>query len=123
MTSLGGAALGHELGPNGAATLQIRVIRGIQSKSFIGDIYKLGIVEAARLCDVRAGRLDDQLFGEGMMERTYRRIDIADINIADLSTRNANVFNERCDLFGKYWNILHQIGQMRSMRMLVSTCG
>ena len=59
MTSLGGAALGHELGPNGAATLQIRVIRGIQSKSFIGDIYKLGIVEAARLCDVRAGRLDD----------------------------------------------------------------
>lgn len=58
------------------------------------DIYKLGIKEAAKICDIKAERLDDQLFGEGMMERTYRQIDIADIIIADLSTRNANVFYE-----------------------------
>jgi len=58
------------------------------------DIYKLGILEAAKSCEVIAERLDDQLFSEGMMERTYRQIDIADIVIADLSTRNANVFYE-----------------------------
>lgn len=63
------------------------------SKDF-DDIYKLGIIEAAGLCDVKAERLDEQLFSEGMMERTYRQIDIADIIIADLSTRNANVFYE-----------------------------
>jgi len=63
------------------------------SKDF-DDIYKLGILEAAKSCDVKAERLDDQLFSEGMMERTYRQIDIADIIIADLSTRNANVFYE-----------------------------
>ncbi len=63
------------------------------SKDF-DDIYKLGIIEAAKLCDVKAERLDDQLFNEGMMERTYRQIDIADIIIADLSARNANVFYE-----------------------------
>jgi nucleoside 2-deoxyribosyltransferase len=58
------------------------------------DIYKLGIKEAAKECNVKAERLDEQLFGEGMLDRIYRQIDVADFIIADLSDRNANVFYE-----------------------------
>ncbi|SUB63550.1 Uncharacterised protein [Plesiomonas shigelloides] len=58
------------------------------------DIYKLGIKEAAKECGVLAERLDEQMFSEGMLERIYRQIDTADFIIADLSTRNANVFYE-----------------------------
>ncbi len=58
------------------------------------DIYSLGIKEAAKNCDVKAERLDEQLFGEGMLDRIYRQIDVADFIIADLTDRNANVFYE-----------------------------
>lgn len=58
------------------------------------DTYKLGIKDAANKCDVKAERLDEQLFGEGMLDRIYRQIDVADFIIADLSGRNANVFYE-----------------------------
>lgn len=58
------------------------------------DIYQIGIKEAAKRCDVRAERLDEQLFGEGMMDRICRQIDVADFVIADLSERNPNVFYE-----------------------------
>jgi len=58
------------------------------------DVYKLGIKAAAELCDVKAERLDEQMFIEGMIDRIYRQIEVADIIIADLSTRNANVFYE-----------------------------
>ncbi len=58
------------------------------------DIYKLGIKESAKQCEVKAERLDEQLFHEGMMDRIYRQIDAADMIIADLSDRNANVFYE-----------------------------
>lgn len=58
------------------------------------DIYQLGIKSAAKENEVRAERLDEQLFGEGMLDRIYRQIDVADFIIADLSNRNANVFYE-----------------------------
>jgi len=58
------------------------------------DVYQLGIKEAAIACDVLAERLDDQLFNEGMLDRIYRQIDLADFVIADLSNRNPNVFYE-----------------------------
>jgi len=58
------------------------------------DIYKLGIKEAAKECEVLAERLDEQMFSEGMLERIYRQIDAADFIVADLSNRNANVFYE-----------------------------
>ena len=58
------------------------------------DIYQLAIKQAATESNVKAERLDEQLFSEGMLERIYRQIDIADFIIADLSTRNANVFYE-----------------------------
>lgn len=58
------------------------------------DVYKLGIKEAAINCDILAQRLDEQLFNEGMLDRIYRQIDVADFVIADLSERNPNVFYE-----------------------------
>ncbi|OOE57248.1 hypothetical protein BZG13_11730 [Salinivibrio sp. ML323] len=58
------------------------------------DVYKLGIKEASENCDVLAQRLDEQLFNEGMLDRIYRQIDVADFVIADLSDRNPNVFYE-----------------------------
>ncbi|MEX6502616.1 hypothetical protein [Pseudomonas zhanjiangensis] len=58
------------------------------------DTYKLGIKAAAKEHNVRAERLDEQLFGEGMLDRIYRQIDVADFIIADLSDRNSNVFYE-----------------------------
>lgn len=58
------------------------------------DIYQLGIKQAAIGCNVKAERLDEQIFNEGMLDRIFRQIDIADFIIADLSNRNANVFYE-----------------------------
>jgi len=58
------------------------------------DIYQLGIKAAASNCHVKAERLDEQLFTEGMLDRIYRQIEVADFIIADLSDRNPNVFYE-----------------------------
>lgn len=58
------------------------------------DAYKLGIKAAAKNASVKAERLDEQMYGEGMMDRIYRQIDTADIIVADLSKRNPNVFYE-----------------------------
>lgn len=54
------------------------------SKEF-DDIYKLGIKEAAEKVEIKAQRLDEQMFVEGMLERIYKQIEIADIVIADMS--------------------------------------
>lgn len=62
--------------------------------SSFDDVYKLSIKEAAKHVGVIAERLDDQMFPEGMLERIYRQIDAADIIIADMSTKNPNVFYE-----------------------------
>ena len=56
------------------------------------DVYKLGIKQAAIDCNVRAERLDEQMFEEGMLDRIFRQIEVADFIIADLSNRNPNVF-------------------------------
>lgn len=63
-------------------------------RSEFNDAYQLGIKEAASHVGVHAERLDEQLFGEGMLERIYRQIEAADIIIADMSGQNANVFYE-----------------------------
>jgi nucleoside 2-deoxyribosyltransferase len=38
--------------------------------------------------------VDEQLYREGMLERIYRQVEIADIIIADMAGRNPNVFYE-----------------------------
>lgn len=58
------------------------------------DVYEIGIKEAAQQTGIRAERLDDQIFVEGMLDRIYRQIDAADIVVADMSGKNPNVFYE-----------------------------
>lgn len=58
------------------------------------DIYKFGIKEPAATLDIRAERVDEQIYQEGILERIYRQIDAADIVIADMSGQNPNVFYE-----------------------------
>lgn len=58
------------------------------------DVYKLGIKETASQLDISAERVDEQIFQEGILERIYRQIDVADLVIADMSGQNPNVFYE-----------------------------
>jgi nucleoside 2-deoxyribosyltransferase len=58
------------------------------------DIYKRGIQSAASDCEIVAERVDEQRFSESILERIYRQIETADIVVADMSGRNANVFYE-----------------------------
>ena len=58
------------------------------------DVYRLGIKEPADALDIRAERVDEQMFTEGILDRIYRQIDVADIVIADMSGKNPNVFYE-----------------------------
>ncbi len=58
------------------------------------DIYKLGIKETATALDIVAERVDEQIFREGILDRIYRQIELADIVVADMSDQNPNVFYE-----------------------------
>jgi nucleoside 2-deoxyribosyltransferase len=58
------------------------------------DIYKFGVKEPAAELGVLAERVDEQIYSEGILERIYRQIDLADIIIADMSGQNPNVFYE-----------------------------
>lgn len=62
-------------------------------KSF-DDVYLLGIKETAAQLGISAERVDEQIFQEGILERIYRQIDLADLIIADMSGQNPNVFYE-----------------------------
>jgi hypothetical protein len=59
------------------------------------DVYKLGIKGAvAQFDDLLAERVDEQIYREGILERIYRQIEVADIIIADMTGQNPNVFYE-----------------------------
>jgi hypothetical protein len=58
------------------------------------DIYKLGIKESATQLGMLAERVDEQIFREGILDRIYRQIEVADIIVADMSGQNPNVFCE-----------------------------
>jgi nucleoside 2-deoxyribosyltransferase len=58
------------------------------------DVYKLGIKESAAQLGIIAERVDEQIYTEGILDRIYRQIDVADIVIADMTGQNANVFYE-----------------------------
>lgn len=58
------------------------------------DTYKFGIKEPATQLDIVAERVDEQIYSEGILERIYRQIDLADIIIADMTGQNPNVFYE-----------------------------
>jgi nucleoside 2-deoxyribosyltransferase len=58
------------------------------------DVYRFGIKEPARDLGILAERVDEQIYREGILDRIYRQIEVADIVIADMSGRNPNVFYE-----------------------------
>jgi len=58
------------------------------------DIYKFGIKALAKDIGIKAERVDEQLYTEGMLSRIYSQIDQADLIITDMTGRNPNVFYE-----------------------------
>lgn len=62
--------------------------------SEFSDVYRLGIKETASQLGILAERVDEQIFREGILDRIYRQIEVADLIIADMSGQNPNVFYE-----------------------------
>lgn len=58
------------------------------------DTYQLGIKQACMDAGAYCERVDEQIFEERMLDRIYNQIAKADLIIADMSERNANVFYE-----------------------------
>jgi len=58
------------------------------------DIYKYGIKGAAEKVGAYAERVDEQNFTEGILDRIYNQINKADVIVADMTGRNANVCYE-----------------------------
>jgi len=58
------------------------------------DIYSLGIKEACAEAGGYCERVDEQLFEGSILDRIYNQISKADLIVADMSGRNANVFYE-----------------------------
>ena len=58
------------------------------------DVYRLGIKEPAAALGIRAERVDEQIYKEGILDRIYRQIEAADLIIADMTSQNPNVFYE-----------------------------
>ena len=58
------------------------------------DIYTYGIKGAAEDVGAYAERIDEQIFDEGILERIFNQINKADVIVADMTNRNANVFYE-----------------------------
>ncbi len=62
--------------------------------STFDDLYRFGIKEPAAELGIRAERVDEQLFGEGILDRIYRQIELADVVVAEMTGQNPNVFYE-----------------------------
>jgi hypothetical protein len=58
------------------------------------DTYKFGIKGAAEDAGAYAERVDEQIFVEGMLDRIFNQINKADVIVADMTGKNANVFYE-----------------------------
>lgn len=58
------------------------------------DVYLAGIKPACERAGAYAERVDEQIFQERILQRVYNQIAKADIIVADMSERNANVFYE-----------------------------
>ena len=58
------------------------------------DVYKIGIKEACETAGSYCERVDEQIFSERILDRIYNQIAKADVVIADMTGRNANVFYE-----------------------------
>lgn len=58
------------------------------------DVYQLGIKTACQSEKIYCERVDEQYYEGSMLDRIYNQIQHADYIIADMSTKNPNVFYE-----------------------------
>lgn len=58
------------------------------------DVYQIGIKEACDIAGAYCERVDEQIFSERILDRIYNQIAKSDVVIADMTSRNANVFYE-----------------------------
>src|SRR5438034_46889 len=58
------------------------------------DVYEVGIKAACKDADAYCERVDQQIFTESILDRVYDQIAKADIIVADMTSRNPNVFYE-----------------------------
>jgi hypothetical protein len=58
------------------------------------DVYELGIKPACVKAGGDCQRVDEQLFLENILERIYGQIEEADVIVAEMTSRNPNVFYE-----------------------------
>ena len=58
------------------------------------DAYKLAIRPAAETAGAYCERIDEQIFADNILARLYNQIAKADLLVADMTGRNANVFYE-----------------------------
>ena len=58
------------------------------------DVYQVGIKPACEKAGAYAERVDEQIFRERILQRVYNQIAKADLIVADMTGRNANVFYE-----------------------------
>jgi hypothetical protein len=58
------------------------------------DVYQLGIKPAAEEAGAYCERIDEQIFVDSVLARIYNQIAKADLIVADMTSRNANVFYE-----------------------------
>ncbi|HJR09018.1 MAG TPA: hypothetical protein VJ842_17295 [Pyrinomonadaceae bacterium] len=58
------------------------------------DTYALGIRPACEAAGAYCERVDEQIFHESILQRIYNQVSKADVIVADLTTRNPNVFYE-----------------------------
>ncbi len=58
------------------------------------DVYQIGIKEACQAAGAYCERVDEQHYSEKMLDRIYNQIAKADLIIADMTGKNANVFYE-----------------------------
>lgn len=58
------------------------------------DIYSFGIKQTCIDLNAYCERVDEQIFTERILDRIYNQISKADLVIADMTSRNANVFYE-----------------------------
>jgi len=62
--------------------------------SSFDDVYQLGVRAACEDVNVVCQRVDEQIFQEAILERIISQIRLADLLIAEMTGRNANVFFE-----------------------------
>ncbi len=58
------------------------------------DAYRFGIKAACADAGAYCERVDEQIFQESILDRIYNQISKADVLVADMTGRNANVFYE-----------------------------